>query len=192
MAGTFDPVLKVLVETEPEGWLPIVGRPVSPVSVIDADVSAVITGAVDKVLLVRARQKFLLHLDFQSRHDSAKLPRRLRGYNVVLEDRHELPVWSVGFILRPEADSPQLTGLLETGLPDEESIHRFRYGVVRIWQLPAEALLTGGVGLLPLAPVSDANLSTLSAIVRRMKARLRRDARARELWAAAYVLLGLR
>ena len=30
MAKPFDAVLKVLVETEPEGWLPLVGRPRAP------------------------------------------------------------------------------------------------------------------------------------------------------------------
>ncbi|HZT80116.1 MAG TPA: hypothetical protein VFA26_07840 [Gemmataceae bacterium] len=29
----------------------------------------------------------------------------------------------------------------------------FRYGVVRVWQLPPEQLLTGGLGTLPLAPI---------------------------------------
>jgi hypothetical protein len=113
-------------------------------------------------------------------------------YNVVLEDRHDLPVWSVAVVLRPEADSPRLTGLLESGLPGEPPIHAFRYGVVRVWQLPAEQLLGGGLGTLPLALVSDVSTASLPRVIRRMKARLRGKQKARELWAASYVLLGLR
>jgi len=71
-------------------------------------------------------------------------------------------------------------------------IHDFHYGVTRVWQLPVEAVLTGGLGALPLAPVSDVERSALPDVIRRMKARLRRAEHARELWAATYVLLGLR
>src|SRR5205807_1262841 len=156
------------------------------------DISAVVTGAADKVLRVHGPPEHLLHLDFQSGHDSATLPGRLRLYNVVLEDRHGLPVWSVAFILRPEADSPRLTGSLESGLPDEPPIHAFRYGVIRVWQVPVARLLGGGLGALPLAPVSDVSTASLPGVVRRMKGRLRGTDKARELWAATYILLGLR
>src|SRR5689334_8621200 len=178
MAKPYDPVLKEMVETEPAGWLPLVGRPRARVTVIDADVSSTVSGAVDKVLRVHADPEYLLHFDFQTGHDSAKLPTRLRLYNDVLDDRHGLPVWSEAFVLRPEADSPQLTGLLTRRRPDGVLVHEFRYGVVRVWQLPPEALLTGGLGVLPLAPVSDVEQSALPGVIRRMKARLRRAERA--------------
>jgi predicted transposase YdaD len=192
MAKPYDAILKEMVETEPAGWLPLVRRPPAPVTVIDADVSTSVSGAVDKVLRVHANPEYLLHLDFQSGHDSAKLPPRLRLYNDVLDDRHGLLVWSEAFILRPEADSPQLTGALTRRPPDGALTHDFRYVITRVWRLPVEALLTGGLGTLPLAPVSDVEQSALPVVIRRMKARLRRAESARELWAATYVLLGLR
>ena len=42
MAKPYDAVLKVLVETEPEGWLPLVGRPRAPASVLDTDISTLL------------------------------------------------------------------------------------------------------------------------------------------------------
>jgi hypothetical protein len=41
-------------------------------------------------------------------------------------------------------------------LSDENEPHDvFRYRVVRLWELPVETLLTGSLGLLPLAPLTD-------------------------------------
>ena len=71
----------------------------------------------------------------------------------------------------------------------------FRYQVVRVWQLPPEPLLTGGLALLPLAPISAVTAAELPGIIERMKQRLRgRGGRqqAELVWAAAYILLGLR
>jgi len=182
----------VLVETEPASWLPGAGEAPAPVTVIDADVSAVLAGAVDKVLRVQADPPHLLHVDIQSGPDSARFARRLRLYNILLKDRHELPARSVGVILRPEADSPQLTGLLESRLPGEVLHSVFRCGVVRVWQLPVESLLAGGLGTLPLAPISGVREAELPRVIRRKGERLRHEGRARELWVATRVLLGLR
>lgn len=61
--------------------------------------------------------------------------------------------------------------------------------------MPVEQLLAGGVGTLPLAPISDIAESRVPDVIRRMKARLSREGRsqfAEDLWAATYLLLGLR
>ena len=71
----------------------------------------------------------------------------------------------------------------------------FRYQVLRVWQMPVESLLTGGLGLLPLAPISAVRKSDLPAVVARMKERLSRPelrAEAGRLWTATLVLMGLR
>src|SRR6516165_12263800 len=137
MEKLYDPTLKALVETAPADWLPLLRLPPARVSVIDADVSAVLSGAADKVLLVHADPQYLLHLDFQAGHDSARLPRRLRLYNTVLEDRHDLLVRSVAVLLHPGADSPQLTGRIERRFPGEPPYGLLRYDVVRVWRIPA-------------------------------------------------------
>jgi predicted transposase YdaD len=193
-AQPYDPAIKALVETEPESWPALFGRPTGPTEVIDADIASV-SGAGDKVLRVSADPPYLLHLEFVAGHDSAALPRKLHVRNALLEDRHDLPVRSGVVLLRREADSPQLTGVYERGLAGEEAYLTFRYQVVRVWRLPPESLLTGGLALLPLAPVSAVTKADLPGIIQRMRRRLmgRRQRRQAEIiWAAAYILLGLR
>ncbi len=193
-AQPYDPTLKALVETEPESWPAFLGRPTGPTTVIDADI-ATVSGAADKVLHVAADPPYLLHLEFVAGHDAAVLPRKLLVRNVLLEDRHDLPVRSGAVLLQPEADSPQLTGVYERDFPDEAAYLTFHYQVVRVWQLPSQPLLTGSVALLPLAPISDVTEAALPGIIRQIEQRLRsRRARpqAERVWAAAYILLGLR
>jgi hypothetical protein len=58
-----------------------------------------------------------------------------------------------------------------------------------------EPLLTGGLGLLPLAPISAVTEQQLPGIIRRMQKRLHNKPgrrRAALIWGAAYILLGLR
>jgi predicted transposase YdaD len=194
MTRESDPTLKALVEVAPESWLAVVGRPPARVTVEDADLATVVSAAVDKVLRVHADPPYLLHLDFVSGHDAAQLPPRLRLYNTVLDYRHNLPVLSVAVLLHPGADSPQLTGWVERALAGEQPHAFLRYQVLRVWQLPAEDLLRGGLGTLPLAPISDVPREDLPRVVRRMRQRLRQEQRARamDVWAATHVLLGLR
>jgi predicted transposase YdaD len=193
-AKPYDPTLKALVETEPESWPALLGQPTGPTEVIDADV-ATVSGAADKVLRVAADSPYLLHLEFVSGHDAAILPRKLLVRNGLLEDRHDVRVRSGAVLLRPEADSPQLTGVYERGFPGEEPYLTFRYQVLRVWQLPPEPLLTSGLALLPLAPISAVTEADLPGIIQRMERRLsgrRGRKQAQVLWGAAYILLGLR
>jgi predicted transposase YdaD len=193
-AKPFDPTLKALVETEPESWPALLGRPTGPTAVIDADI-ATVSGAADKVLHVSATQPYLLHLEFVAGHDAATLPRKLIVRNALLDDRHDLPVRTAVILLRPEADSPQLTGTYQRSFRGEEAYHIFRYQVVRVWRLSPEALLTGGLPLVPLALISAVTEPQLPGIMERIEKRLsgrRGRAQAQVVWAAAYVLLGLR
>jgi hypothetical protein len=64
--------------------------------------------------------------------------------------------------------------------------------VVRVWRLPVGPLLAGGLGTLPLAPISRVGEAALPGVIERMKRRLRRQEREGELWAATKILLGLR
>jgi predicted transposase YdaD len=193
-ARPYDPTLKALVETEPESWPAWLGRPTGPTTVIDADI-ATVSGAADKVLRVAAEPPYLLHLEFVAGHDTAALPRKLHVRHALLEDRHGLRVRSAAILLHPEADSPQLTGMYERGFPDEGPYLTFRYQVVRLWQVPPEPLLTGGLGLLALAPISAVTEAGLPGIIERVGRRLggrRGRKQAEVVWAAAYILLGLR
>jgi predicted transposase YdaD len=194
MSTPYDPTIKTLVETTPEEWPALVGQPPAPVDVIDADI-ATVSGAADKVLRVRGTPPYLLHLEFQTGHDAVAVPDDLHFRATLLERRHGLLVRAVAVLLRPEADSPQLTGLRRVGFPGEKLHDVFRYGVLRVWRLPPDRFLAGGPGLLPLAPISAVTAAELPGIMRELKGRLQRRpvrALARELWSATYILLGLR
>lgn len=190
----FDATTKYLLERDPAAWLAYVGlRPSGPVTVVDSDVSTVVAEA-DKVIRVSGARTWLAHLEFQSGVD-VQLGERLLHYNALLRYRHGLPVQSVAVILRPEADSPALTGVLRGELPDGRIYLEFRYLKVRVWQQPVDVVLTGNLATLPLAPLAAGAESALPEVVRRMDERLSREttaADAAQLWTAAYVLMGLR
>ena len=190
----FDPTLKAMVETEPVSWPVFFGRAAAPTTVIDADI-ATVSGAADKVLHVAGEPPYLLHLEFVAGHDAAVLPRKVHLRNALLEDRHDLRVRSGIVLLRPEADSPQVSGLYERGFPGEASYLLFRYQVVRVWQLAPEPLLRGGLGVLPLALISAVTEADLPGIIGEIRQRLasrRAQKQTQTVWAAAYILLGLR
>ena len=192
MAKTFDATLKGMQEESPGDWPVLAGLPRAEAAVIDADVST-FTGAADKVLRVRGSPDWIIHLEFQAGPD-ASLPRRLQTANVLLDDRHGLMVRSVAVLLRPEANRSNLTGLYERRFDGSEAHLTFRYQVIRVWQLPVEPLLTGGLGLLPLAPISAATDAELPGVVKRMQERLSRPElrpEAPRFWTATLILLGL-
>jgi hypothetical protein len=109
-----------------------------------------------------------------------------------------VPVRSVLILLRPAADLSRLAGRLtyQAGGSRVE----FDYEVVRMWQQPLKLFLTGGLGLLPLAPLcqlpADVPLEeALRGVIHQVDQRLSRDVpygRAMQLMTAAFVLTGLR
>lgn len=194
MLQPYDPTLKAMVDAAPADWLELIDRPRALVELLDADVS-VTRGAADKVMRVQTEPPWLLHLEFEAGHDSARLPRRTWVCNAVLDERHELPVHSAAVLLCREADSPAVTGEYRRQVEGQPPHQVFRFDVVRVWMLSPERLLAGGLGTLPLAPVSAVATADVPAVIGRMKERLAtREAKplARDLWAATFVLLGLR
>ena len=195
MNAPFDPTLKTLAELSPADWLPLVKRRRRRITILDSDLGTIVSGATDKLFRVHDKPEYLLHLDFEAGHFHSDLPFRLRLYNSVFEYRHRRVVLSVPVLLRPAADSPQWSGLLERGLPGEPPVSTLRYEVVRVWQVSADQLLSGGTGTLALAPISNVPEGEVRRIIGRMKERLsgpKAPPRATDVWAAAYVLLGLR
>lgn len=192
----YDAATKALIETDPAGWVAFLGCPVPPgaVSLVDADLSTVSAEA-DKVIRVEFPAPWLLHLELQASRDDT-LERRMLRYHALLHDRHGFPVCSAAILLRPAANLPFLNGELQMespiGLP-----WSFRYGVVRVWELPPAAFLNGPLGLLPLAPMSGMAEPEveLPGVVRQMETRMREvdePELKNRLWIATYVLMGLR
>jgi hypothetical protein len=174
MPGPVDDTLKHLTELSPEDWVVQGGWPAAPARVIDADI-ATITGATDKVIHVAGAPDWLLAVDFHAGHDAVQLPPRMLLYNAALAHRHGLLVRSLAVLLHRGADSPQLTGVYERGFPGEPADVMLRYRVVRVWQVPAERWLSGGLGVLPLAPLGAVSEAGLPAVIVQMKARMDRE-----------------
>jgi len=98
-------------------------------------------------------QPGLLHIEFQA-YDDPDMEMRLLEYNVLASRQYgHLPVYSYVIYLRKAgkiAESP----LVRT-FPNGEEVHRFFYRVVKLWEIPAEALLqTGWMGVLPLVTLT--------------------------------------
>jgi predicted transposase YdaD len=193
MSKPFDATTKELLEKDPKAWLELLlGRRLDTVRVLNVDLATITTEA-DSVFLVEGPTPWIVHVEFQSGSDST-LPVRLQRYNILIHYREALPVQSVALLLRPEADGPALSGLLQQRLPDGFLYHEFRYNVVRIWERSVEEILAGGLATLPLAPIANIAPAELPDLIRRMEQRIDSEAshtEAAELWVAAFLLMGL-
>src|SRR5581483_10711757 len=149
----------------------LTGLPVDgPVHAIESDLSTVLA-EVDKILQVDAAQPWLAHLELQSSRDR-ELPLRLLQYHALLLRRHHQPIVSTVILLRPEADGPELSGLLEQYDPTGERTIAFGFRVVRVWERSADELLSSGLGTLLLAPLAAVDPAQLPDLVARIGERL--------------------
>ncbi|HEY1377268.1 MAG TPA: hypothetical protein VGF55_10765 [Gemmataceae bacterium] len=193
----FDATLKQLVRAHPRDWLDALGVPAAePVEVLTPDLSTV-TRFADTVL--RVGDRGVLHLDFQTGPDPG-LPRRMLLYNALLHEAYGVPVHTAVVLLRPRAGGGGMRGTVSYQLVPRRGRLAFRFEVVRVWQRPAEELLTGGLGLVPLAPLGRLPARVrppagLQGVVDRLVDRVKLEARANEapeLLTAAEILVGLR
>ena len=194
MAKPFDSSMKMLVEEYPGDWVAWLGYGRPPTAVIDADL-ATVAAATDKVVRVgRGRDRWLLLVEMLASY-KPHIPERTHFHSTLLAHRHELPVRSVLVLLRPEADGSVMTGTYEQACPGDDPYLTFHYRVIRLWQISPDDLMRGGPGLWPLAPVAKVTEAELPAVVHGIKQRIRREvpeAKAAEMLASAYVLMGLR
>jgi predicted transposase YdaD len=194
MAKIFDALTRSLLESHPADWLTLLGLTHGePSRVVNSDLSTV-TAEADKVILVEGPEPWLVHVELQTGFDKT-LPRRLLRYNALLNLRHDLPVHSVAVLLRPEADGISLDGALRQRSPDGRCSLEFRYHVVRVWELPTQALLSGGPGVLPLAPITAATVEDVPPIIEDLKQRVDPAGgtpEACEFWTATALMTGLR
>lgn len=192
MAKQFDATTRHLIEAHPRDWLAYAGLPpATRVRVVDSDLSSVTTAA-DKVILVEEPDPYVTHVEFQSGAD-ADVDERVQVYNGMLRLRRRLPVRSVLILLRPQAAAGVRGGVTVADHPYGSL--DFRYRVVRVWERPPEEALAGGLGTLPLAPISAVPEADLPRVIEQMRQRLAGaapPAEVRELWTATSILLGLR
>ncbi len=186
---------KELIWDDPASWLDryAVGPP-GPVEVIDSEITTM-TASADKVLKVGGEQPYLVVLEPQSYYDLGVV-RTLWYRQVALDRRHGLPVLTILILLRKEATSPKFDGKFERHLPDGWQTNRYNYRVIRLWEEDPELYLTGGVNLVPLAPLTKV-VDTEEAMQRlkvRMADRINAEPAPRMsmLWTVTCFLMGIR
>lgn len=117
-------------------------------------------------------------------------------YNVFLHRRERVPVRSVALLLRRDANASAVTGQLIRRLVDGSLVLHFEYAVVRVWELPADELLSAGLGLAPLGLLTDDARPRLKELVHRFAERVEREVpdlqMQSRLLASSSILLGLR
>ena len=97
-------------------------------------------------------ERMLLHIEFQRRRDT-KMGERLWEYNHKATLQYNCPVWSVVIYLKDDGNVPSSPLIKE--LPNGQGVHRFDYGVTKLWEkATAELEHMGLVGLLPLLPLT--------------------------------------
>ncbi len=189
----FDVSTKELIWDDPAAVLERLGIGLSgPVTVIDSDITT-LTASADKVIQIGGPEPYLVDLELQSSHD-ADLVENVWFRQAGLFRRHRLAVLTIVVLLRREASSPSITGSFEIKLPDGWVVNRYNYRTVRLWTEDPEPFLTGGVNVVPLAPLTDVREEALPDVVQRMASRINAEpeARAAKLWTATYLLMGLR
>lgn len=188
MPKPFDAALKELVTTFPADWLDRLGIPITePPEVISAELSTV-TAAADTFIRVG---KLVVHIDLEAGPDE-DLATRMLLYNVLAHRHTGLPVRSVAVLLRSNAQRANLTDRVEY-----ENL-RFRYDVIKVWEIPSEELLLGGVGMLPLAVLGKAASGRsrgdeLPMVVSEIVQQAQQDAQplASKIVTAAFILAGM-
>lgn len=192
MPKPFDHTLKILIETWPGDWLRLLGLPADgTIEAIDTELPAMAVQS-DRMFRVHGGQEYIAHLELQSNADGG-LPDRSFLYNTLSYRREGLPVVTSVVLLRPKADGPFMTGVVERHDPLGHCYLRFEYRVIRLWQIPVETILAGGPGIWPLAPLAQGAESNLASVVSDFQRRVETlpAARQSELLTAGFILTGL-
>ena len=148
--GRWDSFAKLLIALRPwqfVGWL-MAGAELVEVLSVELKTQELLADALLKVRI--NGQLALIHIEFQSYQD-ANMGKRLLEYNVGAEHQYGLPVSSFVIYLRKRKvpRPPYIRKFV-----DGHTTHHFFYRVVKLWEIPAEAILNlEWEGLLPLLPL---------------------------------------
>jgi hypothetical protein len=192
----FDPVLKRLADLHESalvGWLQrILGLPSGgPIEVVQPNLPAVAVEA-DRVYRIATPASMLLHTEWDSSSMLGR-PDRFLVYNTLLTRDTDLPVQTVVVLLRKEANSSDLTGVLTRTLPGGGDYLIWRYAVIRLWEVPPTEFLRDP-GLTPLAPLGAVKESELPDLAQQIQKRWQGlpEPEIKELKTATETLMGLR
>src|SRR5436309_4846118 len=146
MAMTFDATLKDMGRDSPEGFLAAFDRPpAGPVKLLNVDLSTVTTAA-DLVLGLGDPPEEIIQFDFQSSAAAWKHA-DLMVYHALLFAHYRVPVHTVIVLLRPEAAHANVSGVIRYAPRPGRGKIDFGYEVIRLWERPAEELLTADLGV---------------------------------------------
>jgi len=115
-------------------------------------------------------------------------------YAMVIRRDRKVDVRSMVVLLRPESDGPAMRDPLRWTNSAGVCLE-FRFEVVRIWELSAERIFNGGLGVLPLAFVADVKKEDVPTLFRRANERINNEAtpgEARDLLGGIEYMLDLR
>jgi hypothetical protein len=197
MAKKFDATLNALIDDHLDDWARFLcaraGVPVGPAAPLDTDLSTTLQA--DRLFHVDGVPPAVVHLELESTGRRG-IPGELLRYNVAAWGVTGLPVHSVLVLLRPKATATDLTGRLEVEGADGRAYLGFDYTVVRVWQETVESLLGAGVGVAPLALLTNEAEADLDGAFDRFVTRLQTagvPATVEQgLLGSTYVLCGLR
>jgi hypothetical protein len=156
MAKSFDATLNMLIDIRPDDWADcfarLAGIPPGPNAAVDTDLA--VTLQADKIFRIDGPKPSMLHLELEA-NPRLGIPHGLLRYNVLIDHQHHLPVRSVLVLLRPKAYASDMTGhYVRTGV-DGSVIAEFHYIVEKIWARSIDFWLKSGLGLAPLALLTD-------------------------------------
>ena len=94
--------------------------------------------------------EFLLLNELQLRY-SPKLPRRMRAYSALVEEKYELPVYPVLLNILPHVANPQIPNFYESNF---QGIYAYQdYRVVNLWEVDVQIVFEENIrSLLPFVP----------------------------------------
>ena len=163
-----------LLDFETTSGARLIGVQTTKAELSNADLSTV-TSQADAIMLLGEERNEAAHIEIQTSRD-VDIGMRLVVYYALGHRSQGLLMESYLVLLRPEADHPGIDGVVRHVAANGSLVLEFHYHVIRIWQIPAEELFSGGLGTFPLAFIGKIDPSQLPELVRRAEERLTREA----------------
>jgi len=97
---------------------------------------------------------FILHIEFQSTHDS-NMPRRMMSYYARIVDKYGLPVYPVVVYLNSDDFGSNTPDTYVSSIYNEQ-IMKFKYRVLKVWEMDPKMIIDRDLyGLFPILPLTN-------------------------------------
>ena len=197
MSKPFDTTLNSMIDLRADQWADcfarLTGIPPGPSVSLDTDLGTSVQA--DKIFRIDGEKPSLLHLELEA-NPRLGIPPDVLRYNVLIARGYLLPVQSVLVLLRPKALASDMTGRYRQYGVNGKLIIDFRYHVERVWERPVKFWLKAGIGLAPLALLTDEADGDLNEALASFQNLLREsqtdETTTRSLIGSSYILCGLR